>query len=120
MRGDPVEGDPRVPRLEDASLGAFPHRLAIRRDRLDRDVPCLSRPESAPARRHDEARGEPFQILFERGAQRLVEVVAVEGEGSLGRGEAAEIHEVTRPWVDEHDPDVGARLESDGPEGCPD
>ena len=89
-----VEGNPRVPPFEDAGPCALAHRLAIGRDRLDRDLPCLSTPESAPARGDDEARGEPLQVPFERSAQRLVEVVDVEDQGSFGRGEAAEGHEV--------------------------
>ncbi len=75
-------------------LGAASHRLPIGRDGLDRDLPRLRRPESAPARGDDEARGEPLQIPLERGAQGLVEVVDVEDESSLGRRVAAEIEQV--------------------------
>ena len=73
---------------------SFAHPLAVRAR------PRRARPSSAPPRevavaaRDLEARREPFHVPLERSGQRLVEVVEVEDERSLGRGEAADVREV--------------------------
>jgi hypothetical protein len=50
---------------------------------------------SAPTCRDDKARGEPLHLPFKGCAQGLVEIVDIEDEVSFGRGEAAEIHQMT-------------------------
>jgi hypothetical protein len=55
----------------------------------------LTRPESPPTRRDNEARREPLHIPFKWCRQGLVKIVDIEGETPLGRGEPAEIHEMT-------------------------
>ena len=62
---------------------------------LDRHFACLIVLETAPSGCDDEARGEPLQIPFEWCGQGLVEIVDIEDESSLRRGEAAEIHQMT-------------------------
>ena len=64
-------------------------------NRLGLDFPYLIAPESAPTRSDDEARGEPLQVPFKGCGQGLVEIVDIEDEVSLGRGEATEIHQMT-------------------------
>jgi hypothetical protein len=41
-----------------------------------------------------ETRGQPFQVPFERTGRDFVEVIQIEYELPLGRGETAEIHQV--------------------------
>ena len=90
-----VHGDPRIPRFQHVGSRALSHRFAVGRDGFHRGFASLRILKAAPPRSDDKARGEPLEVPFERCGQSLVEIVDVESERALGRGEAAEIHRVT-------------------------
>ncbi len=91
---DLFDVDVRVPDLQVGHESHGAHRLAVglaqRQDGLLPDA--LG--ETADPAGHHEARGETLDVPLPRPGQGLVEVVAVEHEGALGRAERAEIGEV--------------------------
>ena len=73
-----------VPDLHRGHLGELRHRRPIGADRRDRGIASVGLAEAVVARCDREARGHPFQVVLERAGQRLVEVVEVEQQLSLG------------------------------------
>ena len=65
-----------------------------RADRVEDGLAAHVVGEAPLAARHLEARREALQVPLERAGERLVEVVQVEDEVALGRGEATEVREV--------------------------
>jgi hypothetical protein len=84
----------RVPDLQVAERRELPHRLPVGADDPEHRRCAFCIGEVALARRDLEARGESLHVPLERPGKRLVEVVEVEDEIPLGRGEAAEVHQV--------------------------
>src|SRR5690349_298664 len=84
----------RVPDVEVAHRGELAHRFAIATGDCEDGRAALCVAEAAVPGGDLEARGEALDIPLERAAQRLVEVVEVEDERPLRRGEAAEVREV--------------------------
>ena len=83
-----------VPDLEIAHPGELRHPRAVGGDRLEDDALLLRDREAAAARADQHAHREPLDVPLPRARQRLVEVVDVEDEPSLGRGVEAEVREV--------------------------
>jgi hypothetical protein len=91
---DRLRVDARVPELEIALRSELGHRLAIRADghACDRVDVLLRELQGAAGER--EARGEALHIPLEGAGVRLVEVVHVEDDRPVRRGEPAEVGEV--------------------------
>ena len=87
-------GQPRVPDVHGAHLREPCHGLSVVPYRCQRHVMGLGPGESVVASRDREARGHALHVVFERTRQCLVEVVQVEQQRSLGRGEHPEVGQV--------------------------
>ena len=84
----------RVPHVQEGLLGEPPHRGAVALARRQGHLAAgLGREPVVPSG-HGQARGQPLDIPLERAGQGLVEVVDVEDQVALGRGERAEIRQV--------------------------
>ena len=94
-RDDLVDVDARVPEVE------RPHRRRTRASPRGTRAPtarligaALLGVEAAIAAGDGEARDEPLDVPLERAGQRLVEVVDVEDQPAVGRGEGTEVRQV--------------------------
>ena len=83
-----------VPDLEVAHPGELRHPRAVRGNGLEHDALLLRDREAAVARGDQHADREALDVPLPRARQRLVEVVDVEDEPSLGRRVEAEVREV--------------------------
>ena len=70
------------------------HRAAVRRDRVQHDLVLVLDGEAVVARGDQHAHGQALDVPLPRSRQRLVEVVEVEHQPPLGRGEHAEVRQV--------------------------
>ena len=95
--------DRGVPDVEQAHPGVAGHPLAVAGDRPHRGGADHVRAEAVRAPGDDDARRHPLDVPLPRPGKRLVEVVGVEDEGSLGRCEEPEVADVR----------VAARLDED-------
>src|SRR5207249_5199882 len=84
----------RIPNFQVTHGGELPHRGSIRARCTADDVGTLLGGEPVFATRDRQARGETLQVPFPRSAGRLVEIVDVEQELSLRRGEETEVRDV--------------------------
>ncbi len=84
----------RVPDVERRQLRELGHRLLVRLNRGPCRVAALGLAEAVVARRDGEARGHAHDVVLERARQGLVEVVEVEEQGALRRGERPEVRQV--------------------------
>ncbi len=91
--GHVVDRHVRVPDRERPHPGRAPDRAAVRRGAA-RGRAALGRGEAVGPPGEHEAGGEALEVPLERARQRLVEVVDVEQERALRRGEHPEVHEV--------------------------
>ena len=91
---DCVRVEAGVPDVEVAHRGEPLHRLAVGRDRGGDDARSDRLVEPPAAGRDLEARGQALDVPLERPGMGLVEVVDVEHEVALGRGEPAEVDQV--------------------------
>ncbi len=89
-----LDVEARVPDLEVAHRGEAAHRVAIGARRGQHRGDPLPALEAAFAAGDLEAGGEPLDVPLPRPRQGLVEVVEVEDEAAVGRGEGAEVGEV--------------------------
>ncbi len=89
-----VLGEVGVPDVHGVHRRELGHGAAVGAHRGERRVPRVGLAEAVVARRDGEARGHARDVVLERAGQRLVEVVEVEEQGALGRGEDAEVGEV--------------------------
>jgi hypothetical protein len=94
---------PGVPDLQVRLRRELRHRGPIAADRREHGLPLLLVGERVAATRDHDARREALDIPFPRCGQRLVEVVDVEQQRALGRGEQTEVRDVR----------VAARLHAD-------
>ena len=77
-----------------AHLRELGHRLPVGPHRRQRRRARVRLGEPVVAARDREARRHPLHVVLERPGQRLVEVVQVEQQPPLGRGERAEVRQV--------------------------
>ena len=96
-------GDRGIPDGHEAHPGVAVHPLAVAADGRHRRLPVLGDAEAPRPAGDDDARGEPFDVPLPGCWKRLIEVVGVEHERSLGRREESEVAEVG----------VAARLDDD-------
>ena len=89
-----VVGDAGVPDVDEAHAGVAGHPLAVAADGRHRRCAVLGGAEAVGAAGDDDARGEPLDVPLPGPRQRLVEVVGVEHERPLGRGEQPEVGQV--------------------------
>jgi hypothetical protein len=75
--------------------------------RSGRSIDVVIEPSRSP--RYHDARGQPLHIPFEGAGQRLVEIVDIEQQCPLGRGEQAEIREMRVTAQLDRDPRIRAR-----------
>ena len=92
-----VHLDPRVPQCECVHAREALHRLPVGLGHCAVDRLSLFGAEAAVAAGDGEARDESLQVPLERARKRLVEVVDVEDEPPVGRGECTEVGEVRIP-----------------------
>ena len=83
-----------VPDVHGAHLGELGHLCSIGGDRRARRGTRIGSVEAVVACRDREARRHPLHVVLERPGERLVEVVQVEQQRSLGRCERTEVREV--------------------------
>jgi hypothetical protein len=81
----------RVPDRQQGLFDELPHRRAVTLGGREGDLAAVLGGEPVVASRYGQARGQPLDIPLERAGQRLVEVVDVEDQPPLRRGERAEI-----------------------------
>ncbi len=87
----------RVPDVQEGLLRELAHRGAVAFGRRQGDLaPGLGGKAVVPSG-HGQARGQPLDVPLERAGQGLVEVVDVEDQPPLRRGERAEIRQVRVP-----------------------
>ena len=84
-----------VPDLHRGHLGELGHRRPVGAHRGERRVARLGLAEAVVTRRDREARRHPLHVVLERARQRLVEVVQVEQQLPLGRGEHPEVRQMS-------------------------
>ncbi len=89
-----VLGEVRVPDVHGVHGRELGHGAAVGAHRSARRLARVGLAEAVVARRDGEARGHARDVVLERAGQGLVEVVEVEEQGALRRGEDAEIGEV--------------------------
>ena len=83
-----------VPDVHRPHLRELGHRLPVGPHRRQRRRMRVRLGEPVVAGRDGEARRHPLHVVLERPRQRLVEVVQVEQQPPLGRGERAEVRQV--------------------------
>ncbi len=86
--------DPGVPDLEVRHAGVPLHPVAVGGHGVEHRPTRVARLETVVAAGDVDARGESFHVPFERARRRLVEVVEVEHQATLGAGERPEVREV--------------------------
>ena len=87
-------GDRRVEHLDEPHPGVAGHPLPVAPNPAHRRGPDDVRAEAVGPPGDGDAGGEALHVPLPRSGQRLVEVVRVEDEGPLGRGEQAEVGQV--------------------------
>ncbi len=105
--GDLVDVDPGVPDLQEAHCRVAEHLGAVAADGLPRRGVGVAVAEALLAGGDREAGRQALEVPLERGRQGLVEVVDVEDQAPVGRGEHAEVQQV-RVAARLH-PDAGRR-----------
>ncbi len=90
-----LDVDTFVPDVDGPHRGEARHLLAITAATGDGGQTFLRFLEAIVARGDDEARGQALDVPFPGGRQRFVEVVDVEDQPPLGRGENAEVEQMT-------------------------
>ena len=90
-----VEGDAVVPEFERSALRVLRHPVAVFADRRHHQTLSGAPAQAHMTRGHHEARGEALQVPFEWPDRHFVEVIQIEHELPLRRGEPAEIHQMT-------------------------
>ena len=83
-----------VPDVHRGHLGELGHRDPVGAHRGQCGVASVGLAEAVVARRDREARRHPLQVVLERTGQRLVEVVQVEQQLSLGGSEHPEVRQM--------------------------
>ena len=83
-----------VPDVEIRHPGEARHRRAVSADRVEHDALLVLGAKGVVARRDQHARGQPLDIPLPRSRERLVEVVDVEHQPPLGRGEDTEVRQM--------------------------
>jgi len=91
---EPLQVDGLVVGLEHRQIGVARHVPAVAARRGPGRLAAVGRVEAVGAPGDDEARGEPRHVPFPGRHRHLVEVVDVEREPPLRRGEAAEVQQV--------------------------
>ena len=91
---DLVGVEARVPEVEIAHLRELAHRLPVRAAHGRHGAAPVAGAEPRVARCHRDAGAEPLQVPLPRPREGLVEVVQVEDELPVRRGEAAEVRQV--------------------------
>jgi hypothetical protein len=86
-----------VPDVHRPHLREAGHRLPVGGDRSERRLVCVRLREPVVAGGDGEAGRHPLDVVLERPRQGLVEVVQVEQQPPLGRGERAEVRQVRVP-----------------------
>ena len=86
--------DPRVVDVDGTHARVLRHPLAVRAHGFQHGMASLVAGERSRPGCHDEARRQAHHVPFPRTGQRLVEVVDVEEEVPLRRGEEPEVDEV--------------------------
>ena len=87
----------RVPDVHEGLLREPAHRRAVALGRRQGDLAAGLGGEPAVPSGHGKARGQPLDVPLERAGQGLVEVVDVEDQPPLRRGERAEVRQVGVP-----------------------
>ena len=87
----------RIPHVQQRLPREAAHRGAVTFGRRQDDLAAGLGGESVVASRHGQAGGQPLDVPLERAGQGLVEVVDVEDQPPLRRGERAEIGQVRIP-----------------------
>src|SRR5271168_2458766 len=92
--GDLRRVDALIPEFERMHRRVDRHVVAVGcgRGHCCLGVARLGEPEMTTG--YSDARGQPFEVPLPRRGQRLVEIVDIENEMPLRRGEAAEVHQV--------------------------
>ena len=85
----------RIPDVQGAHPGIFPHVLAIGAYRRAHRIRAMPLAEAEFASGQHDARSEPLHVPFPRRGKRLVEIVDVEYQQAFRASEAAEIRYVT-------------------------
>ena len=85
----------RIPCIDRAHAGVFPHVFAIALHSVPSRVPAAAFAKVVLPRSKYHACGEPLYVPLPGSRRRLVEVVDVENEPAFGRAEASEIADVT-------------------------
>ena len=83
-----------VPDLHRGHLGELGHGRAVGAHRGECDVARVGFAEAVVTGRDGEARRHPLEVVLERARQRLVEIVQIEQQLSLGGGEHPEVRQV--------------------------
>ena len=87
----------RIPDPQHGLSGEAAHRGAVPPRRRQGDLAAGLGGEPVVPARHGQARGQPLDVPLERAGQRLVEVVDVEDQVPLRRGERPEVGQVRIP-----------------------
>ncbi len=103
-----LDVDARIPDVEHAHLAVLRHVLSVRPHASERRVASVVFAEAIVAAGEHEARGETLHVPLPRTRQRLVEVVDVEDDAPLRRGEGAEVQQMA----------VTASLNAQAARGC--
>jgi hypothetical protein len=103
----------RVPGVQGAHRRGFPHPFPVFADARLHDRATVRRGEPQVAAGDLEARGQPLHVPLPRARQRLVEVVEVEHELALWRGEHPEVGQVRIAAQLHGDPDRGVAARSE-------
>ena len=87
----------RIPHVQERLPGEAAHRRPVRLGRRQDDLAAGLAGEPVVPARHRQARRQPLDIPLERARQGLIEVVDVEDQVPLRRGERAEIGQCASP-----------------------
>ncbi len=94
---DRLDVQVRVPDVQEGLVRELAHRGAVAFGRGDSDLAAGLGGEPVVPCGHGQARGQPLDVPLERPGQGLVEVVDVEDQVALRRGERAEVRQVGIP-----------------------
>ena len=112
-----LDVEARVPHGHVGGPGEAAHGLLVAAYGAHGDLVHLLVVVAVLTARDDQARDEPFHVPLPRTRERLVEVVDVEDEPPLGRGEHPEVGQVRVPAQLHGDPGGGAGREVGGHDG---
>jgi len=86
-----------VPHVEVVHGGELSHRGTVSADRVAHDPVLFLGAKAVVARGDQHAHGQPLDVPLPRAGERLIEIVCVEHESSLGRGEHTEVGQGASP-----------------------